>query len=431
MPTLAFRMGRTPVATLLAAGVMALVFLAPHDARGATVTVEPGGDNLARSLAAAAPGDVLRLGAGQHQGPLVIDRSIILEGEAGSVVDGQGKGSVITVSAPDVVIRGLTIRNSGESLETQDSGVFVDKAGDRALIASNRLESNLIGIYFWGPDDAVARGNEIIGRTDLRVNERGNGVQLWNTPGSVVEDNDIRFGRDGIFVTTSSNNIFRNNSFRDLRFAIHYMYTNDSEISGNRSHGNHVGYALMFSHRLKVRGNLSDGDRDRGILLNYANESSLLGNEVRGGAGKCVFIYNSNKNSLTGNRFQGCDIGIHFTAGSERNEIAGNAFIANRTQVKYVGTRYIEWSMDGRGNYWSDNSAFDLDGDGIGDEPYRPNDMVDQIVWRHPRAKLLLNSPAVQILRWAQAEFPALHPGGVTDSAPLTSPSGIGLAGES
>jgi nitrous oxidase accessory protein len=410
---------------------MALAFLAPPDAHGATVTVEPGGNNLARAIAAAEPGDVLRLRAGPHQGPVVIDRSLTLEGEAGAAIEGGAEGNVLTVSAPDVVVRGLTIRNSGESLETQDSGVFVGKAGDRALIESNRLEGNLIGIYFWGPNDAVARGNEIIGRSDLRVNERGNGVQLWNTPGSVVEDNHIRFGRDGIFVTTSSNNIFRNNSFRELRFAIHYMYTNDSEISGNRSHGNHVGFALMFSHRLTVWGNLSDGDRDNGILLNYANESSLRGNEVQGGAGKCVFIYNSSKNSLTGNRFQDCDIGIHFTAGSERNEIAGNGFIANRTQVKYVGTRYIEWSMDGRGNYWSDNTAFDLDGDGIADEPYRPNDMVDQIVWRHPRAKLLLNSPAVQILRWAQAEFPALHPGGVTDSAPLMSPASTGLAGES
>jgi len=45
--------------------------------------------------------------------------------------------------------------------------------------------------------------------------------------------------------------------------------------------------------------------------------------------------------------------------------------------------------------------------------------MVDQIVWRYPLAKLLLNSPATQLLRWAQSEFPSLHPGGVTDSAPL------------
>ena len=125
---------------------------------------------------------------------------------------------------------------------------------------------------------------------------------------------------------------------------------------------------------------------------------------------------------MRGNRFEGCPIGIHFTAGSERNIVAGNAFIANQTQVKYVGTRWIEWSENGRGNYWSDNPAFDLDGDGIADTAYRPNDLVDEVVWLHPAAKLLLTSPALQLLRLAETLFPGLHPGGVVDSAPLMQP---------
>lgn len=87
-------------------------------------------------------------------------------------------------------------------------------------------------------------------------------------------------------------------------------------------------------------------------------------------------------------------------------------------QVKYVGTRHLDWSDGGTGNYWSDNPAFDLNGDGIADAPYRPNDLVDQVVWRVPAAKLLLNSPAVQVVRWAQTQFPSLLPGGVIDSAP-------------
>jgi nitrous oxidase accessory protein len=222
-------------------------------------------------------------------------------------------------------------------------------------------------------------------------------------------------------VTTSRNNVFRGNRLYDLRFAIHYMYTHDSEVSFNVSRGNHMGYALMYSERLQVVGNISDGDRDHGLFFNYTNHSDIRGNRVTGGSEKCVFIYNANVNRIHDNYFADCSIGIHFTAGSERNLIYGNAFVNNRTQVKYVGTRYIEWSFNGRGNYWSDNPAFDLDKDGIADQPYRPNDLVDQIVWRHPMARLLLNSPAVQVLRWAQAEFPALYPGGVVDSAPLMS----------
>ena len=43
------------------------------------------------------------------------------------------------------------------------------------------------------------------------------------------------------------------------------MYTNDSEVSGNVSIGNHVGYAIMYSNRLVIRDNISDRDRDHGL----------------------------------------------------------------------------------------------------------------------------------------------------------------------
>lgn len=398
----------------LAAGVWT-----PETARARIVTMDAGSGTLAAAIARAAPGDVLRLRAGTYPGPVIVDRALVIEGEPGTVIDGGGKGKVIVVKAPRTVIRGITVRNSGDSLATEDSGIFIEPTAAGTIVENNRLEHNLIGVYLKGPESAMVRGNRIIGRHDLRMNERGNGVQLWNTPGSKVLDNHIRHGRDGIFVTTSKRNVFRGNRFRDLRFAIHYMYTNNSEITDNESIGNHVGYALMFSHRLTVRGNVSRGDRDHGILLNYANSSVIEGNAVKDGGNKCVFIYNSNKNRFAGNRFAGCAIGIHFTAGSERNEITDNAFVANQTQVKYVGTRWLEWSRDGHGNFWSDNPAFDLNGDGVADAPYRPNDLVDHVVWTYPLAKLLLNSPGVQVLRWAQSRFPALHPGGVIDSAPL------------
>ena len=132
---------------------------------------------------------------------------------------------------------------------------------------------------------------------------------------------------------------------------------------------------------------------------------------LRSGPEKCVFIYNTNHNRFRNNWFERCAIGVHFTAGSEGNEITGNAFVGNRNQVKYVGTRDLDWSKGGRGNYWSDNPAFDLNGDGIADTAYRPNDLVDRVLWTAPSAKVLINSPAVQVLRWAQAQFPALYPG--------------------
>ncbi len=213
---------------------------------------------------------------------------------------------------------------------------------------------------------------------------------------------------------TSNHNVVRGNSFHDLRYAVHFMYTNHSEVLDNLSVGNLAGYAMMYSDHLTLRDNVSDADHDNGLLFNYANDSRIEGNVVRGSE-KCVFIYNANKNRFVGNWFEGCQIGVHFTAGSEGNEITENAFVNNRNQVKYVGTRLLDWSVNGRGNYYSDNPAFDLKGTGIADTAYRPNDLMDQVIWRAPAAKMLLNSPAVQVVRWAQARFPAIHPGGVIE----------------
>jgi nitrous oxidase accessory protein len=157
-------------------------------------------------------------------------------------------------------------------------------------------------------------------------------------------------------------------------------------------------------------------------MFNFANASTVIGNVVENAGGRCIFLFNANKNSIAHNRLEGCDTGIYFTAGSEGNQIYENALIGNRTQVMYVGTRLLDWSKDGRGNYWSDNTAYDLDHDGIADQPYKPNDLMDEVVWRAPLARALMTSPAVQVLRWAQARFPALHPGGIIDSAPLMTP---------
>jgi nitrous oxidase accessory protein len=393
----------------------------------APIVVQPGEGQLQRAIAEATDGDTLQLEPGVHRGPVVIDRSIALRGENGAIISGSGEGTVVIVDAPDVELTNVTVRGSGAKLSTEDSGIFVTAAGDRARIAGNRLEENLIGIYLKGPDAATVSDNTILGRQDLRVNERGNGVQLWNTPGSIVERNDVRFGRDGIFVTSSRDNSFRDNRFSDLRFAIHYMYTNNSSVTGNLSTGNKVGYALMYSTNLVVQANQSLGDSERGIFFNFTNDSQISENTVSPGTAsrgpeKCVFVYNSNFNTMHRNHFEACDIGIHFTAGSEQNFLWENNFIANRNQVKYVGTRELEWSRDSRGNYWSDHIAFDLDGDGTANKSYRPNSISDQILWRYPMAKLLMNSPVLQILQWAQSQFPALHPGGVTDSHPLMQP---------
>lgn len=439
------------LAVLLAAGLSA-------NAWTAQLAITPEEKNLQAVLDRAADGDDILLSPGTYHGPLRLGHRVTLSGTNGVIIAGSGKGSVITISAPEAVVRGLDVRGSGRALETMDSGIFIEQSARGAVVEDNHLEDNLFGIYLHGAPDAVVRKNVVIGLRRTHSRETGNGISVWNAPGAKVLDNDFRFGRDGIFAISSRNNVVSGNRFSDLRFAVHYMYTTDGEIIGNISKGNIIGYALMFSNHLVIRDNVSDHDRDRGLLFNAANYANISGNTVIGGPQseerwatsdnraieegvpqaepgsaaaahgqrigpeKCVFIYNTNKGRIEHNWFEGCEVGVHFTAGSEGNDITGNAFVNNANQVKYVGTRHLDWSKDGRGNYWSDNPAFDLDGDGVADTAYRPNDLIDRVLWTAPAAKVLINSPAVQVIRWAQAQFPALLPGGVVDTHPLMSP---------
>jgi len=403
----------------LAFSFFAMLIVNLSSVLAADIKVPVGENALAKAVEDAKPGDRLLLASGSYAGPILIDKPLSIIGTGDTEVRGNDVGSVITIDAPDVTVSSLVLTGSGSSHETIDSGVQLTKKALRAQVLNNQLNGNLYGVDVHGAQNSLVKDNTIIGRTDKRMNRRGNGIYVWNAPGTSVVGNDVSLGRDCIFVNSSRNNTFKNNRFEKLRFAVHYMYADDSEVSGNVSIGNHLGFAIMFTTRVKIFGNTSIGDRDHGIMLNYANNAVVENNTVRNGGQKCLFMYNANKNLMKGNRFEGCQIGIHFTGGSERNEIIGNSFIGNRTQVKFVGSRDHVWS----GNYWSDHSAYDINGDGRADQAFRPNDAMDQILWTQPSARLLLGSPAIQLIRWAQKEFPAMLPGGVVDDRPLMRPN--------
>ncbi len=379
------------------------------------------GDDLQAILNSAQPGDTIKLSSGEFEGQFVIDvdnLTLIGPDDYSAVINGARKGRTLWVKSSDVAIRQLRVTNSGLSLSDMDAGIFLDQTAHRIVVEDNQLFDNSVGVYLWGTKDSYINNNKIIGNQELRMSERGNGITIWNAPGSKIVNNDISYGRDGIYTNYSKQNTFSGNTFRNLRYGVHYMYTNDSEILNNISIDNDIGYAIMFSDRINVSGNVAFNSINQGIMMNYANHSTIEGNTVYQ-ADKCVYFYNANINKIHNNHFEQCDIGVHYTGAAQGNIVYDNAFVYNRSQVKYVGTRYEDWVHEGRGNYWSDHSGFDLDGDGVADTAYRPNDIIDQVVWRAPSSRILLNSPAVAVVRWAQSQFPALLPGGLMDSAPI------------
>ena len=414
---------------LLAAGMRAAAAQAP---------------TLQGVIAAARPGAVVTVPPGVHHVHLRIDKPLVLVGAQGAVLDGDGSGDVIRIAAPHVTVKGLAIRNSGTELTVMNAGIYVEQQADGTALIGNQLEGVLFGIYLDGPADTRVIGNRIRGIARLRRADRGDGIHLWNDKNTLIADNDIAGTRDGIYIYISPQARIVGNRLHGVRYGIHYMYSNDDEVAGNTSFGNLAGYALMQSHNLRVHDNVSDGDRDYGMLLNYVTFSHFRGNRIAhvrgetdaGGAvisgaeGKGIFVYNSEYDRFTGNTVSHCPIGIHVTAGSDHDIFYGNAFLHNRAQVKYVQNMQEEWSWHGVGNYWSDYLGWDMNGDGIGDAPYRPNDGVDVLLWEYPDAALLMSSPAILALRYVQRVFPVFAPPSVADSHPLMKPPALPAAAD-
>ncbi|WP_102798858.1 nitrous oxide reductase family maturation protein NosD [Bowmanella denitrificans] len=373
-----------------------------------------------------------RLAPGHYQGNFRISSAMVLYCEPGAVLDGGGQGTVLSIDAPDVQVHGCELRGAGHDLTAMDAAIFIQHQANAAVVANNHIVGSGFGIWVDGSKDVQIHHNVIEGDDSLRSQDRGNGIHLYAVSGASVVGNRVSQTRDGIYIDTSNHNHLQNNQLTDLRYGIHYMFSNNNQVVGNLTRNTRTGYALMQSRQLTVTGNRSENDQNYGILMNYITYSTLSGNEVsrvrsgstgdsmiQGAEGKALFIYNSVFNRIVANRFSDSALGIHLTAGSEDNEISANSFIGNRQQVKYVATRTQEWSKDGLGNYWSDYLGWDRNADGLGDVPYEPNDNIDRLVWMYPQMKLLMHSPAIELLRWVQAMFPVVKSPGVRDSFPL------------
>ncbi len=396
------------------------------------------GEDIQTALDALPAGATLNIPAGRHIVHLHIRTPVTLTGEPGAILDGEGHGDVIRISAPDVTLQGLTIVDSGRNLTQMNAGIFVERSAERVTLRDNRLDGNAFGIWLDACKAPRVIGNRVHGIPDIRSQDRGNGIHLYSVTGAEIRGNEVWETRDGIYIDTSQDNVLADNLLHDLRYGVHYMYSYSNKVVGNRTYNTRTGYALMQSKYLTVLDNESDRDSNYGMLMNYITYSTIAGNRVHdvqegtgyvtggdgvtGAEGKAIFIYNSQFNEIRGNLFADSDIGIHLTAGSEDNTVFGNSFLRNRVQVKYVATRDQDWSHEGRGNFWSDYLGWDLDADGIGDKQYEPNDAVDHLLWKYPIARILMSSPAIETLRWVQEQFPVLKPQGVRDSAPLMLP---------
>ncbi|MCE1249584.1 MAG: nitrous oxide reductase family maturation protein NosD, partial [Comamonadaceae bacterium] len=328
----------------------ALVLLCAGAVQAATLNVRPG-DDLAAAVRRAQPGDVLEIARGKYQANLLIDKPLTLRGIDRPTVSGGNQGDTIRVTVPDVVIEGLIVSDSGDNLKDQNAGIYLYPGAHRAIVRHCDLTYNLFGLWIEKANDVRIEHNTITGKREYDSPQRGNGVQLYNTKGAKILNNNISFVRDALYVDVSHHAVFKGNKLHHSRYGTHYMNSYYNLWEDNDTFYNRGGLALMEVRNQEVRNNRAWGNSDHGIMLRTLQDSVIEGNVVAGN-NRGFFIYDVEYIQLNNNLVVDNTVGVHLSAGSTRNEVEGNDFIANREQVRYVGARDETWGQK-RGNYWS------------------------------------------------------------------------------
>ena len=369
---------------------------------------------------AAAPGSVVEIGPGSYAGDLVLDKPLHLVGRGRPRLEGSGGGSVVRIRADGVAIEGFDIDGrGGGDLGRDSSGVHV--AARRVTVRDCRITRSLFGVYLREANGAVVERCRIEGIPGKDPGEKGSGIHVWNTEGFTLSGNEIAGVRDGFYIQSSSRGVIRGNVARDLRYGLHYMFSDDNLFEDNLFENGAAGTALMYSRRIVFRRNRflhNRGFASVGLLLKACDdvlaESNLIADNARG-----IFLEGSYDNIFRGNVVAESDAAIVLYDSCARNRFEGNSFVANQTPLTLVGRR-TDTRFDG--NYWSDNGQPDLDGDGRADRPYRLSSVFDHFRGNLTAADLFTQGFAAAALGAAERAFPVLDPVPVEDHSPLARP---------
>lgn len=398
-------------------------------AREITVGKESTYSSITEAIERSTEGDTIVVKGGIYNENIVVNKKVRLIGENKPVIDGNYRGDVVKIEADEVMIKGFTIRKSGSDLLKDESGIkLVNSTG--AIIEGNRLEDVVIGIYLYSSPGNTIENNSSYGRADYTTQEtNGNGIHLWKSPNNTIERNHIRNHRDGIYVEFSPGNLIRNNHCeRNVRYGLHYMYSDSNTFEGNIFERNGTGSALMYSKNIILKGNTfkdNFGPNSFGMLLKSLNESvaeeNLIANNTVG-----IFMDDANRNVFTNNIFLQNGWAIDLFSSSSDNVLYANNFLDNTYQVMTDTDRTTnQFFKKSTGNYWSDYRGYygyDLNGDGIGDIPYKPVKLLSYLMKRYPDLTVFLGSPGLKALEFAERVIPVLNPVELEDPYPLMNP---------
>lgn len=397
----------------------------------AVIEVSPNGPirSIQQAIELAEPGSTIRVLPGEYHENIVIRKPVVLEGVDRPLIRGDGTESVITVYADGTTIRGFHIEHSGNRPQKEHSGIILRRAS-HCLIEDNQLRDVLFGIYLLEAHHNVIRGNRVEGWSHLEYGQRGNAYHVWNSSHNQFSGNKATGTRDGLYFEYATYTVVRRNHIYGLRYGLHYMFSDHNVFEDNTFERNVAGAAVMYSKDIQFRRNYflhNRGFSSYGILFQgcdniIAEENLILDNAVG------LFMEALKNSTFRRNHIAGNDVAIQLFASSSDNAFHENNFLLNLSPLLRIGRdTQTRWCVEGRGNYWSQYEGYDLDGDGVGDVPFKIQNLFQHLETRNPRLRLYLYSPAAQALVAAEKAFPVFEGSAEYDPCPLMKPVVIPL----
>ena len=349
-----------------------------------------------------------------------ITKPLTIIGESNPVIDGENKGEIITIQSDSVTIQGLTVVNVGTSYTTDYAAIRVVKS-ENFLIKNNTLERLFFGIYLEKSNNGKVLNNSIQGDAVNEYNS-GNGIQLWYCNNVEVANNEIRNVRDGIYLEFSDQiEITHNKSTNNLRYGLHFMFSNNDTYTNNLFENNGAGVAVMFSKFIKMYDNVFKknwGTASFGLLLKEINDSEIKGNIFEENT-VGINIEGSNRIEYSHNDFKSNGWAVKVRGACYANTFTKNNFLYNSFDISYNSN--INDNVFDK-NYWSNYTGYDLNKNGIGDVPYRPVKLFSYIVNRTPETIILLRSLFIDIIDFSEKVSPVFTPDNLMDNNPLLKP---------
>jgi nitrous oxidase accessory protein len=373
------------------------------------------------AVAAAQPHDTVVVEAGVYrEETVVVDRPLTLLGRPGAILDGEGKRGLLVVEADSVSVLGLTLRNTGITFVDDRAALRVEKSRF-CRIEGNVLEDAFFGIYLANAGDCLVKDNVMTTHAD-RETKAGNGIHLWYSARITVQGNRIEGHRDGIyFEFVEDSRVEGNVSEENLRYGLHFMFSDGCDYVGNTFRRNGAGVAVMYTKNVLMEDNDFDENRGGasfGLLLKEITDSRIVGNRFRRNS---VGIHAEGANRLVveGNDFVANGWALQVLANSDGSRFEANNFMANSFDVSTNSRRAYSTF---EGNYWDRYGGYDRNRDGVGDVPFRPVRLFSLVVEQNEPALVLQRSLLVSILDLAEQVLPVLTPENLVDARPSLNP---------